>query len=333
MASRTNSTWIPSASQILSKVTLRCFRFTQSCSICEWRQHLLYSPQKMPEEKWTRLLHNSVSDNKGVAITYREATNIASSGNFAHLQTELFWPTTYSDDELPRCHTSLANLSEMLWDTIHNIQHSQLLSTSRSRREHSYTRPVNHIQVVKDFIHQPTVDESTHLSIHSHLNGHIRIASLNIDGLGQHKLPLLLLYMEHKQIDILCLQDTRLNEKESRLIAHLVRLRYEHINIQVRFSEIRTDTNSAHNKVGGQMIIIIGRWASRVTNFYSDFTGMGVVSGLTVQAHEHKILIVSTYWPPRSKSSDNSQLWTKIEKHLLQHQIALSPLDYAKHTI
>ena len=191
----------------------------------------------------------------------------------------------------------------------------------------------NHLQVVNDLIYRSTADTSDQLCLHPNLSGHIRIASLNIDGLGQHKLPIILLYMEQRHIDILCLQDTRLNEKESRLIAHLVRLRYEHINIQVRFSEVRTDTNSTHNKVGGQMIIISGKWASRVTNFYSDFTGLGVVSGLTLQAQDHKILVVSTYWPPRSKSRDNTQLWTKIEKHLSQHQIALSPIDYAKHTI
>ena len=116
-------------------------------------------------------------------------------------------------------------------------------------------------------------------------------------------------------------------------MAHLVRLRYEHINIQVRFSEVRTDTNCAYTKVGGQMIIILGKWASRVTNFYSDFTGFGVVSGLTVQAQDYKILVVSTYWPPKSKSNDNTQLWTKIEKQLSQHQITLSPLEFARHTI
>ena len=81
------------------------------------------------------------------------------------------------------------------------------------------------------------------------------------------------------------------------------------------------------------MIIILGKWASRVTNFYSDFTGFGVVSGLTVQAQDYKILVASTYWPPRSKSNDNTQLWTKIEKQLSQHQITLSPLEFARHTI
>jgi exonuclease III len=290
--------------------------------------------KRMPEEKWTRLLHNSISTNKGDSVTYREVTEIASSGNFAQLHQELYWPTTYFDDELPRCHSSLANLSERLWDTIHNIQHDQLLSTTRSRRENSTTRSSsNHLQVVKDMIFQSTTDTSNQLFLHPNLSGHLRIASLNIDGLSQHKLPILLLYMEQQHIDILCLQDTRLSEKESRLMAHLVRLRYEHINIQVRFSEVRTDTNCAYTKVGGQMIIILGKWASRVTNFYSDFTGFGVVSGLTVQAQDYKILVVSTYWPPKSKSNDNTQLWTKIEKQLSQHQITLSPLEFARHTI
>lgn len=133
--------------------------------------------------------------------------------------------------------------------------------------------------------------------------------------------------MEQQHIDILCLQDTRLSEKESRLMAHLVRLRYEHINIQVRFSEVRTDTNCAYTKVGGQMIIILGKWASRVTNFYSDFTGFGVVSGLTVQAQDYKILVVSTYWPPNLNQMTTHSCGLKLKNNYHSIRLPSLPLN------
>jgi len=44
---------------------------------------------------------------------------------------------------------------------------------------------------------------------------HIRVATMNINGLSKHELPVLLTYIKKKNIDVLSLQDTRLDEKEA----------------------------------------------------------------------------------------------------------------------
>jgi len=41
---------------------------------------------------------------------------------------------------------------------------------------------------------------------------------MNINGLSKHKLPVLLTYIEKKNIDVLSLQDTRLDKIDSKLI-------------------------------------------------------------------------------------------------------------------
>ena len=53
------------------------------------------------------------------------------------------------------------------------------------------------------------------------LQAHLRTASLNINGLTQQKLPIILTYIKKKKVDILTLQDTRLDDKDSQLLATL----------------------------------------------------------------------------------------------------------------
>ena len=49
---------------------------------------------------------------------------------------------------------------------------------------------------------------------------------MNINGLSKHKLPVLLTYIEKKNIDVLGLQDTRLDEKDSKFISTLIKRHY-----------------------------------------------------------------------------------------------------------
>ena len=172
-----------------------------------------------------------------------------------------------------------------------------------------------------------TVDERTGV------DGHIRIATLNVNGLTQMKLPLILIYLATKQIDVLMLQDTRLDDKGSRLITKLIKQHYEHMNIQVRFAAVSEAINQK-DRVGGQMTIVAGRWASKVIKYFEDFTGTGLVTGTTLQAQEHQILLLSTYWPIKPlPNSDNNQLWNKVARHLKAHQVQQNPLEFIKHTI
>jgi len=78
----------------------------------------------------------------------------------------------------------------------------------------------------------------------------IRVATININGLSKHKLPVLLTYIEKKNIDVLSLQDTRLDEKDSKFISTLIKRHYNGTNIQVRLAPVPTAVKRA-DRVGG----------------------------------------------------------------------------------
>jgi exonuclease III len=165
------------------------------------------------------------------------------------------------------------------------------------------------------------------------MKAHIRSASLNINGLTQQKLPIILTYIKKKKIDVLTLQDTRLDERDSQLIATLIRKHYQYCNVQTRIAPVPSAIKRA-DRVGGQLVIVAGKWASRVTGFTRDFTNMGLLTGITLQAHSHKILILSTYFPIRPvEQCDNSQLWNKVVKHLREHENYLDPLEFIQYSV
>ena len=70
------------------------------------------------------------------------------------------------------------------------------------------------------------------------LKAHLRTASLNVNGLTQQKVPIILTYIKKKKVDILTLQDTRLDDKDSQLTATLIRKHFENCNIQIRIASV-----------------------------------------------------------------------------------------------
>jgi len=88
------------------------------------------------------------------------------------------------------------------------------------------------------------------------------------------------------------------------------------------------------DRVGGQLVSVFGMWAQRVTNFLKDHTQMGLLTGTPLQAHQHKILILSTYWPIKPvEQNNNSQQWNKVLRYLRELGDHSTPIDFIKHTI
>ena len=124
-----------------------------------------------------------------------------------------------------------------------------------------------------------------------------------------------------------------MDERDSQLIATLIRKHYSNCNVQTRIAPVPSAMKRA-DRVGGQLVIIAGKWASRVTGFTRDFTNMGLLTGITLQAYQHKILILSTYLPIRPvEQCDNSQLWNKVTKYLREHENHLDPLEFIKYSV
>ena len=61
---------------------------------------------------------------------------------------------------------------------------------------------------------------------------------------------------------------------------------------------------------------------------------MGLLTGTTLQANNHKLLILSSYWPIKpTEQCDNSQLWNKVQKYLREHNDHRNPIEFLKRTI
>jgi len=144
-------------------------------------------------------------------------------------------------------------------------------------------------------------------------NEQIRICSLNINGLADVKLGLLLYYMDLKKLDVLSLQDnlSSLSESKSR----------------------QTDPPPGI-RVGGQFIIVLGKWANRVVNIIKDPTQQADVTGLFLCTSLKKhLMIISSYWPIPALDPTTGQLWNKVLHHIQKWRYTCSPLESCKRFI
>jgi hypothetical protein len=140
--------------------------------------------------------------------------------------------------------------------------------------------------------------------------------------------------MELKRLDVLTLQDTRLTATESSTMSSIIRKKHL-TNIQVRCAPIPAEQNSPRtDRVGGQMVIIIGKWANKVINFAKDPSNHGVVSGLFLRtAPDTHILIISSYWPFPTNNREDNKLWNKVLRYTQAHSNAISPLVHCQQYI
>ena len=217
------------------------------------------------------------------------------------------------------------------WESVETIMQEDMQETAAKRSE-KVDDPTA-VFALQEQLFSYWSEATMELSMNDGREGHLRTATLNINGLSQQKLPVMLLFIKEMKIDILSLQDTRLDENESRMYSKRIRTFFGGTNIQVRIAPVPEAMKRA-DRVGGQLIIIAGKWAQKVTNFYRDFTNMGLVTGTILQAQSHKVLIISTYWPFKpAEVRDNSQLWNKVQRFLHNKGRKMSPIEYVKITI
>jgi 2-polyprenyl-6-methoxyphenol hydroxylase-like FAD-dependent oxidoreductase len=77
-------------------------------------------------------------------------------------------------------------------------------------------------------------------------------------------------------------------------------------------------------------VIVRGRWARTLFDYYEDPTQLGLLTAITLKAQGYDIMILSSYWPILAAKTDNDQLWNKAIRALRPLGIQTSPLEYAK---
>jgi len=142
--------------------------------------------------------------------------------------------TTIMDEE--PCPISLDDLTPGLPPTDSTNSNPLLNPAINTTLEPDLTNDLRHIrsdpivtaaQVESDTPASPNEESQIDDLINDNLNTfstegkreQIRISSLNIDGLTDVRLGLLLSYMDLKKLDVLALQDTRLSQSESNRLA------------------------------------------------------------------------------------------------------------------
>ena len=114
----------------------------------------------------------------------------------------------------------------------------------------------------------------------------------------------------------------------------MIRKRYL-INVQIRIAPIPADrTTPRDQRVGGQLIIVLGKWANRVINFIKDPTLQGVVTGLYLRTGiKQHLMIISSYWPIPTQDPTTGQLWNKVLHHIRRWNYTCSPLEFCQRFI
>ena len=80
--------------------------------------------------------------------------------------------------------------------------------------------------------------------------GQIQIYSLNVNGLIDIKLSLLLSYMSAKKLEVWAIQDTRLTVPESNRMGSVIRNKYQ-TNVQEHYAPIAVRQGNPRRKRGG----------------------------------------------------------------------------------
>ena len=89
-----------------------------------------------------------------------------------------------------------------------------------------------------------------------------------------------------------------------------------------------------HKRVGGQLIIVLGRWAKKVVDFIKDPSMQGVVTGLSIRtSFKVYLMIFSSYWPIVAADTDADQLWNKVSRYLRNWVNTAIPLEYCQQYI
>ena len=304
------------------------------------------APADQPEETnpalsdWAPMIHHSLQPSGADHICLKDLLTIARNGELAIVRNLQYWPlpTLWTEEE--QCNSALLDLARCLWDTTHGVQRTNTTISPVP----TATRPPVSLPLDPHLTYTPAAldlaerlshlreDVYNTLDSGSPKDSHLRVATFNINGLDSSKLPILLTYITVKNIDVLVLQDTRLNKMESKTMSALIRSHYNHEHIQVRSAPV-TSPHTAEHKVGGQLVIVRGRWAKSLFNFYSDPSQLGIVTSTSLKAQGYDIMILSSYWPIKASRSDNDQLWNKVKRSLSALGLHKTPLDYAKDTI
>ena len=172
----------------------------------------------------------------------------------------------------------------------------------------------------------------------SQVEPNIRVGTLNVNGLNENKLELILQFFAEENLDVLMLVDTRLEQKTGKYMGKKIKRRLgpgTRTHITPCILDYETDATTGFRKVGGLISIISPKWGTSIREFQDDKFGpngasAGVMTQATLSTINGDINIIGAYWPNKHGSNDTSDqnLWRCLQRYILKHRmIDRSPTD------
>ncbi len=153
-------------------------------------------------------------------------------------------------------------------------------------------------------------------------NSDIKMASLNINGLSDAKLPFLAWLFTKFNIDILALQDTRIAQSNWHYTAEAAKEIFPSNTMFFHSPPISSHGPSTH-LVGGVALFISAR-CCKSPNFRGDPLKCGAICGYSFATTLGRLMVISTYFPHKSTDKQGS-LWCKMSIFLPS---TLTPLQH-----
>jgi hypothetical protein len=137
----------------------------------------------------------------------------------------------------------------------------------------------------------------------------LRIGTLNVNGLDDTKLELILQFVQGETIDVLFLIDTRIEKKAGKYMGKKIKRRLG-AGTRTHVTPCTKDYGSSQlngfRRVGGIITIIGPRWGNSVREFQDDKFGpdkqtVGVMTQVTMSTTNGDINAIGTYWPNKHR--------------------------------
>ncbi len=132
-------------------------------------------------------------------------------------------------------------------------------------------------------------------SAQSHKDCTLSVMTLNVNGLTQHKLPMLCRMLQQDHVDVLICVDTRHSVDQTRSFNKKFR---EQLGAGTT-SYFSKDPSRKHGEPGGVGIIVGPRWGTSIDHNSSrtDLSGHGVLTKIRLNTKSGPLSIYGTYWP------------------------------------
>ena len=158
----------------------------------------------------------------------------------------------------------------------------------------------------------------------------LRVCTLNINGLDDNKLELVLQFFAEEHIDVMFLIDARMDAKSGRYTGKKVKRRLgvgtrTHTNPCIL--DYGMDQTGGFKRIGGIFVIVSPKWGTSLKNIQDDQLGpndgpAGVMSQITLATSDGHLNIIGSYWPNKHGAADTSEqnLWRCLARYVAGHR-------------